>query len=162
MTIAQRPNLGGLDPRAHGFSNIGAIDGIGGIVNGELREEAFVSEVDNNRIVPLPNPVFYIEARLSQDQDGVPVQTRPYDITLHSDFQRFLGHADLSAGAIDPPELASGPNYHPDAELQGSPSEWGLWTPTDLSWNNENLWVADFNNNRVMRFSTRIADPANE
>ena len=135
-----------------GFSNITSIDGEGGIVGGEVREEAFVTEFDNHRVIPLPNPVFYIETRQNEDLQAV-----PYDVTTHPDFQRFLGHADLSQGKVDP-ALAGGPNYHPDPALTGNPSEWGLQSPTSVSWNNENLWVADFNNNRVLRFSTRIAN----
>lgn len=134
-----------------GFSNISAIDGIGGIVDGEEREEAFVAEYSNHRIIPLPRPVYYIDTR----RDGL--QVEPYDVAVHSDFQRYLGHADLSLGAVDP-TLAGGPNYNPNAELTGQPSEWGLYAPKDIAWSGQELWVADQNNHRVMRFNTKIAD----
>lgn len=134
-----------------GFSDISAIDGVGGIVNGEEREEAFIAEFSNHRIVPLPRPVYYIDTR----RDGL--QIEPYDVTLHPDFQRYLGHANLSLGAVDP-ALAGGPNYHPNPELLGDASEWGLYAPRDIAWSGQELWVADQNNHRVVRFNTTIAN----
>ncbi|MBT6435910.1 MAG: hypothetical protein HOK28_22655 [Deltaproteobacteria bacterium] len=134
-----------------GFSDISAIDGVGGIVNGEERDEAFIAEFSTHRVVPVPRPVYYIDTR----RDGL--QVEPYDVTVHPDFQRYLGHADLSLGAVDP-ALAGGPNYHPDPEQLGNPSQWGLHSPRDLAWSGDELWVADQNNHRVVRFQTSIAN----
>ena len=71
-----------------------------------------------------------------------------------------FGHADLSLAPLILQSLPVDPTIILIPRLRGSPSEWGLGRPTDVSWNNENLWVADFNNNRVIRFSTRIANPS--
>lgn len=134
-----------------GFSDIGAIAGVAGIVDGQEREEAFVVETVNHRIIPLPRPVYYIDTR----RDGL--QAQAYNVSVHLDFRRYLGHADLTNGPVDP-AAAQGPNYHPWAEFHGTATEWGLYSPRDIAWSGTDIWVADQNNHRVVQFATSIAN----
>ncbi|MEC9466036.1 MAG: hypothetical protein VX834_09645, partial [Myxococcota bacterium] len=90
----------------------------------------------NHRVVPLRNPSFHIQSVLAEIRGT-------YNVAL--EFSEFIGQPS--------PEGTSA-NNHPNLDAAGSPSEFGLSSPSAIAWREGYLWVADRDNHRVLRFST--------